>query len=88
MLNALLQGSNSVGVTQVSNTSALNALGQVRQIFTQARPSIDIILNSSIDVLAVRGAADQIFLDSQDLFRLSQDISGGILNRTALSDVY
>jgi twitching motility protein PilJ len=54
----------------------------VQQIFTQARPSIDIILNSSIDILAVRGAADEIFLDSQDLFRLSRDISDGILNRS------
>jgi len=82
VLNALLQGSKNVGVTQVRDTSAQKALGQVQQIFAQARPSIDIILNSSIDILAVRGAADEIFLDSQDLFRLSRDISDGILNRS------
>ncbi len=82
VLNALLQGSKSVGVTQVSDTRALKALGQVQQIFTQVRPSTEIILNSSIDILAVRGAADEIFLDSQDLFRLSRDISDGILKRT------
>ena len=81
VLNALLLGSKSVEVTQVRNTSALNALGQVQQIFAQARPSIDIILHSSSDILAVRGAADEIFLDSQDLFRLSRNISDGILNR-------
>ncbi len=81
VLNALLQGSTSVGVTQVRNTSALKSLGQVQQIFAQARPSIDIILNSSVDILAVRGAADEIFLDSQDLFSLSRNISDGILNR-------
>ena len=39
------------------------------------------ILNSSIDISAVLGAADEIFLDSQVLFRLSRDISDGILNR-------
>ena len=81
VLNALLQGSESVGVTQVRNASALDALNQVQQIFLRARPSIDVILNSSIDILAVRGAADEIFLDSQDLFGLSRDISDGILNR-------
>jgi twitching motility protein PilJ len=81
VLNALLQGSKSVGVTQVSDTRALNALSQVQEIFAQVRPSTDIILNSSVDILAVRGAADEIFLDSQDLFRLSRDISDGILNR-------
>jgi twitching motility protein PilJ len=82
VLNALLRGSNSVGVTQVSDASALNALGQVQKIFAQARPSIDIILNSSSDILAARGAADEIFLDSQNLFRLSRDVSDGILNRS------
>ena len=81
VLNALLQGSESVGVTQVRNASALDALNQVQQIFLRARPSIDVILNSSIDILAVRGAADEIFLDSQDLFGLSRDISDSILNR-------
>ncbi len=39
------------------------------------------ILNSSFDIFAVRGAADEIFLDSQVLFRLSRNISDGILNR-------
>ena len=39
------------------------------------------ILNSSIDIFAVRGAADEIFLDSQVLFRLSRNILDGILNR-------
>ena len=39
------------------------------------------ILNPSFDIFAVRGAADEIFLDSQVLFRLSRNISDGILNR-------
>ena len=39
------------------------------------------ILNSSFDIFAVRGAADEIFLDSQVLFRLSRNILDGILNR-------
>ena len=80
MLNALLQGDKSVGVTQVSNATALRSLSQVYNIFDDTRPSIDVILNSSSDILAVRGAADEIFLDSQDMFRLARDISDGVLN--------
>jgi len=38
-------------------------------------------LNSSIDIFAVRGAADEIFLESQNLFRLSRNLLDGILNR-------
>lgn len=81
VMTALLQGSQSVGVTQVRNANALGSLGQVRQLFMQARPSIDVILNSSSDILAVRGAADEIFLDSQDMFRQARNVSDGILNR-------
>jgi twitching motility protein PilJ len=80
MLNALLQGDKSVGVTQVSNASALRSLSQVYNIFDDTRPDIDVILNSSSDILAVRGASDEIFLDSQDMFRLARDISDGVLN--------
>jgi len=80
MLNALLQGDKSVGVTQVSNATALRSLSRVYNIFDDTRPSIDVILNSSSDILAVRGAADEIFLDSQDMFRLARDISDGVLN--------
>ena len=80
MLNALQQGSKSVGVSQVKNASAAKSLEQVRQIFDEARPSIDIILNSSSDILAVRGAADEIFLDSQDMFDLARKISDDVLS--------
>ena len=80
MLNALQQGSKSVGVSQVKNASAAKSLEQVRTIFDEARPSIDIILNSSSDILAVRGAADEIFLDSQDMFDLARKVSDGVLS--------
>jgi twitching motility protein PilJ len=40
-----------------------------------------VVLNSSSDILAMRGAADEIFLDSKDMFRLSRNISDGILIR-------
>jgi twitching motility protein PilJ len=75
MLNALLQGSKSVGVTQVRNTTALNSLAQVRQLYTEARPNVDIILASSSDLVEARGAADEIYLDSQSMFNQSRIIT-------------
>ncbi len=39
------------------------------------------VLNSSSDILAMHGAADEIFLDSKDMFSLSRNISDGILIR-------
>jgi len=80
MLNALLQGSKSVGVAQVQNKGAAKSLGQVRQLFDDARPSLDVILSSSTDILAVRGAADEIFLDSQHMFDLARKISDQVLS--------
>ncbi|MEE8496365.1 MAG: methyl-accepting chemotaxis protein [Xanthomonadales bacterium] len=38
--------------------------------------------NASSDILAMLGAANEIFLDSKDMFRLSRDIADGILTRT------
>ncbi|MEE8339801.1 MAG: methyl-accepting chemotaxis protein [Xanthomonadales bacterium] len=39
------------------------------------------VLNSSSEILAMHGAADEIFLDSKDMFRLSRNISDGILSQ-------
>ena len=41
----------------------------------------DVIRNSSSDILAMRGTADAIFLDSKYMFVLSRDISDRILTR-------
>jgi twitching motility protein PilJ len=75
MLNALLRGSKAVGVTQVRNAEALNALGQVRELFMAAQPQISFILASSADLMNVRAAADGIFLDSKDMFDQSKRLS-------------
>lgn len=68
VLTALLQGNSSLGITQVRNTQALQSLGQVKSLFETIRPQINTILNSSSDLFEVRGAADEIFLDSRDVF--------------------
>jgi len=68
VLSSLLKGNSRLGVSQVRNTQALSSLGQVRELFENIKPPINAILNSSSDLFEVRGAADEIFLDSRDIF--------------------
>jgi twitching motility protein PilJ len=81
-MNALLQGSRSVGVTQVQNASAREALGRARLLYDNARPQLQTVLTSTSDILAVRGAADEIFFDSLVVFDLSRSVSDGVLHRS------
>ncbi len=81
-MDALLQGSRSVGVTQVQNAAAMKALSQARLVYDNARPQLDIILASSSDILAVRGAADEIFVDGLEVFSLSRQVADDVLHRS------
>jgi twitching motility protein PilJ len=80
-MDALLRGSRSVGVEQVTQPEARAALDETRLLYDQARPQLDTILNSTSDILAVRGAADAIFVDSLDMFDLARSVSGEVLYR-------
>ena len=80
-MDALLRGSRSVGVEQVTQPEARTALDETRLLYDQARPQLEIILNSTSDILAVRGAADAIFVDSLDMFDLARSVSGEVLYR-------
>lgn len=68
VLNALLRGNAKLGITQVRNSQALQSLGKVQALFATIKPQINAILDSSSDLFEVRGAADEIFLDSRDVF--------------------
>jgi twitching motility protein PilJ len=78
MLNSLLRGSKTVGVTQVRNAKALSNLGQVREIFLAAKPQIEYIISVSADLMNVRAASDGIFLDSKDMFDQAKVLSESI----------
>jgi twitching motility protein PilJ len=75
VLTALLHGDRNLGITQVRNQQALNSLGRVRSLFNQARPHLQAILDSSSDLFEVRGAADEVFLDSQAVFQQAGALS-------------
>ena len=85
-LSSLLKGNSRLGVSQVRNTQALQSLGQVKELFENIKPPVNAILNSSSDLFEVRGAADEIFLDSRDIFNEAANLKDAIagLPRTRL----
>jgi len=78
VLSALLRGNSSLGITQVRNTQALQSLGKVKSLFETIKPQIQTILDSSSDLFEVRGAADEIFLDSRDVFNQAANLKNAI----------
>jgi twitching motility protein PilJ len=62
------------------STKATNILEQEVMVMEFAAADDDV-LNTPNEILALRGAADEIFQDSKEMFRLSRIISDGILNR-------
>ena len=62
------------------STKAANILEQEVMVKEFAVTGDDV-LNTPNEILALRGAADEIFQDSKEMFRLSRIISDGILNR-------
>ena len=81
-MDALLQGSRKIGVPQVSNRRARQALDEAKLLYDNARPQLETILTSTEDILAVRNAADEIFVDSLGMFDLSRSVSGDVLYRS------
>jgi len=81
-MKALLFGSRSVGVEQVTVPGARDALTRAQAMYEGARPQLETILASTSDILAVRGAADAIFTDSLAMFVLSRQVADEILNRS------
>lgn len=80
VLTALRRGNQNLGITQVRNQQALASLARVNEQFGEARPHLQTILDSSSDLFGVRGAADEIFLDSQQVFDQASDLAGAIAN--------
>ena len=78
VLNSLLRGSSELGVTQVRNVGALQSLGKVKTLYENIKPQINIILDSSSDLFEVRGAADEIFLGSREVFDNAASLKNAI----------
>ena len=78
VLTALLRGDSQLGITQVRNTKALQSLGKVKTLFENIKPQISTILDSSSDLFEVRGAADEIFLGSREVFDNAASLKNSI----------
>ena len=78
VMSALLNGNQNMGITQVRNQQALASLAEVRRQFRTARPHLQTILDSSTDLFKVRGAADEIFLDSRTVFEQAAALSDAV----------
>ena len=78
VVTALLRGNASLGVTQVRNTDALVSLGKARALFEKIKPQLISILEYSTDLFEVRGAADEIFLGSRNVFNHAADFKKAI----------
>jgi twitching motility protein PilJ len=78
VITSLLRGDSKLGITQVRNSSALQSLGKVKTLFETINPQINIILDSSSDLFEVRGAADEIFLGSREVFDNAASLKNAI----------
>ncbi|MBT8069083.1 MAG: type IV pili methyl-accepting chemotaxis transducer N-terminal domain-containing protein [Gammaproteobacteria bacterium] len=78
VLTALLNGNSRLGITRVRNAQALQSLGWIKTLFEKIKPQINTILDSSSDMFEVRGAADEIFLDSRDVFNEAASLKAAI----------
>lgn len=78
VLRSLMEGNSRLGVSQVRNTQALQSLGQVKALFQNIKAPVGEILNSSSALFEVRGAADEIFLDSRDVFEQASKLKTAI----------
>ncbi len=75
VLNGLMNGDESLGITAVRNPQALELLGEISQLFDESKADIDLILSSSSELYEVRSAADEILLDTQDMFDQAKELS-------------
>ncbi len=67
VLQGLLEGDEELGLAPARNTQVLETLADVTLLFEEIRIDVDTILTASTDLFEVREAADEIFLDAEDL---------------------
>ncbi len=67
VLQGLINGDESLNISAIRNQQVLETLADVVPIFEEIRVDVDTILTASTDLFEVREAADEIFLDAEDL---------------------
>lgn len=77
VLQGMLEGDRSQGISKVRDSSAVESLNEISDLFAGVNESVDEILESSPELFEVRTAANAIFKDSQTLL----DETGKLANR-------
>jgi len=67
VLEGLLEGNEALNIAPVRNAEVSESLAEVRPVYEEVKIDVDTILAGSSDLFEVREAADEIFLDAQDL---------------------
>ncbi len=67
VLDGLLQGSEDMGISAIENEEALPILGEIYDLFGEVGESVQQILEASSQLFEVKQAAQNIFLDSEEL---------------------
>ncbi|MGK7294682.1 MAG: methyl-accepting chemotaxis protein [Candidatus Wenzhouxiangella sp. M2_3B_020] len=67
VLQGLLLGDDELNIPAVRNEQVLEALAEIQPVYEEVKIDVDTILAGSSDLFEVREAADEIFLDSQEL---------------------
>jgi len=75
VLDGLIDGNPQLGLNQVNNLAARAIFNEVRGEFRNAAEEIDKLLSASSQLSDVRLAADDVFIDSEDLSALATELS-------------
>ncbi|MEM7053019.1 MAG: methyl-accepting chemotaxis protein [Pseudomonadota bacterium] len=67
VLQGLLLGDENLNLPAIRNPDVLASLAAVQPVFEEVKIDVDTILSGSSDLFEVREAADEIFLESEDL---------------------
>ncbi len=76
VLQGLINGDQGLNLTAARNEQVLNALAEVVPLFEEIRVDVDTILTASTDLFEVREAADEIFLEADDLTDQARALAG------------
>jgi len=77
VLQGLTNGDEQLNLAAARNTRVLEGLGNVMPIFEEIRLDVDTILTASTDLFEVREAADEIFLDAENLTSQARSLAEG-----------
>jgi twitching motility protein PilJ len=76
VLQGLINGDEGLNLAAARNPQVLEVLADVMPLFEEIRIDVETILTASTDLFEVREAADEIFLDAEDLTDQARALAG------------